>query len=173
MDKNVIQVSQDICLRTASGNDFAAVVSWFIGPNKRTSEQTSSLIRHWAGPNVSQPYSAKRLIEQINGGHYQSLVLLDGERIIGFGQIQIIKQRIHLARLTINPAYRGKRLAKRLLSELIEYAQTQVQVNEASLFVYIDNPIAVACYEGYGFLESATPKAIKPMANCRFMTLRF
>ena len=160
-------------LRAAAEQDFAVVASWFFPTKTAHYDNDNELVRHWAGPSIIYPCTELSLAEQISGGHYQSYVLVDRDSIIGFGQMQLVRQRAHLARLVIKKAYRGKRLAKRLLSELIDVAQAQIKLKEVSLFVYHDNTIAVACYEKFGFAESPTPKAIQPMERCRFMSLRY
>jgi ribosomal protein S18 acetylase RimI-like enzyme len=173
MDQNVIQVGSDIELRTAAEADFAAVCHWFFSIKLASKSQESAFIRQWAGPNITYPCSLEQLASHLRAGQYQSFILAEHAEIIGFGQIQLVKQRAHLARLVINPMYRGQGLAKRLLSELIENAQQQIKLREVSLFVYVENTTAVACYEKFGFAESATPTGINTVVGCRFMTLRY
>jgi len=172
MDKNDIQVSSGIQLRTAAEVDFAVVSAWFSPMASAFPASASLLIRQWAGPNITCPRSIEQLASYVMASQYQSFVLADHANIIGFGQLQLIKQRAHLARLAINPNYRGQGLAKRLLSELIENAQQKIDLKEVSLFVYIKNTTAIACYEKFGFAESATPAGISAVVGCRFMTLR-
>lgn len=172
MDKNDIQVGSDLELKTAAKDDFAAVANWFVGIKSVSASQVSKFVRQWAGPNIASPCSANQLALHISAGQYQSFVLNQHTNIIGFGQIQLIKRRAHLARLAINPNFRGRGLARRLLSELIENAQQQIDLKEVSLFVYSENTIAIACYEKFGFAESATPTGINAVVGCRFMTLR-
>lgn len=189
MDKNVIQVTSKLTLTTAAISDFAAVASWFVPvisvlTKSQHSNKTNiqKQLRQWAGPKIDYPCSTEQLALQLNAAHYKSYVLVantdtdtkndTNTSTIGFGQIQLVKQRVHLARLAINPAKRGQGLGKRLISELIAQAQTQVKVKEASLFVDHENTAAIACYERYGFVQSATPEGINPLAECRFMTLR-
>jgi ribosomal protein S18 acetylase RimI-like enzyme len=170
MDKNAIQVNSDIKLKAAANGDFAAVASWF---EPVTKAQKTGLVRQWAGPNTPNPLTVPLLANYIASGNYHSYVLIAQSNIVGFGQFQLVKERVHLARLIIKQEYRGQGLAKRLLSELIELAQAHIKVREVSLFVYADNIKAIKCYETYGFAESATPKGIQPLAGCRFMSLRY
>ena len=173
MDKNLIQVSSELELRTAAIEELAAVSAWFVPRKLASSAQERELIRQWAGPKIIYPCSAEQLAFHVMNGNYQSFTLSDNDKIVGFGQIQLVKQRAHLARLVINPKYRGLGLAKRLLSELIENAQQQIKVKEVSLFVYLENITAIACYTKFGFAESATPPGINALDGCRFMTLRY
>jgi ribosomal protein S18 acetylase RimI-like enzyme len=173
MDKNLIQVSSDLELRAAAIEDLAAVSAWFVPRKLASSVEERYLIRQWAGPKISYPCSAEQLAFHVMNGNYQSFTLAENNNIVGFGQIQLVKQRAHLARLVINPKCRGLGLAKRLLSELIENAQQQIQVKEVSLFVYLENTTAIACYTKFGFAESATPPGINALDGCRFMTLRY
>jgi ribosomal protein S18 acetylase RimI-like enzyme len=172
MDKNDIQVGSDLELKTAAKDDFVAVADWFVGIRLVSASQVSKFVRQWAGPNIVYPCTANQLALHIRTGQYHSFVLNQHTNIIGFGQIQLIKGRAHLARLAINPNFRGRGLARRLLSELIENAQQQIDLKEVSLFVYSENTIAIACYEKFGFAESATPMGNNAVAGCRFMTLR-
>jgi ribosomal protein S18 acetylase RimI-like enzyme len=182
MDKNLIQINAEIELKEAASEDLAAVCSWFL-PAKRLStntlstdyystEKTQSLLRHWAGSAAHYPCTLEQLASLIAAGRYQSHVLHDKQNILGFGQIQLANKRAHLARLAINPDYRGRGLVNRLLTELIECARSQEAINIVSLFVNLENTKALAAYEIYGFSESATPNGIKPVPGCRFMTLR-
>jgi len=173
MDQNVIQVGSDLELRTAAEADFAAVCRWFFSVKLATTSQVNPSIRQWAGPNIAYPCSVKQLASHLIAGQYQSFILAEHANIIGFGQIQLVKQRAHLARLAINPAYRGQGLAKRLLAGLIENAQQQIELKEVSLFVYMENTTAIACYEKFGFAQSTTPTGINTVVGCRFMTLRY
>lgn len=173
MDKNLIQVGSELKLRAAVIDDLAAVSAWFVPTKVATSAQEQALIRQWAGPKVTYPCSAEQLALHVMNGNYHSFTLSENNNIVGFGQIQLVKQRAHLARLVINPKYRGLGLAKRLLSGLIENAQQQIQVKEVSLFVYLENTTAIACYTKFGFAESVTPPGINALDGCRFMTLRY
>nr|WP_297347164.1 GNAT family N-acetyltransferase [uncultured Glaciecola sp.] len=173
MDQNVIQVGSDLELRIAAEADFAAVYHWFFSVKEASTSQKKSFIRQWAGPNITYPCSVEQLTSHLIAGQYQSFILAEHTNIIGFGQIQLVKQRAHFARLAINPIYRGQGLAKRLLAELIGNAQQQIALKEVSLFVYMENTTAIACYEKFGFVESATPTGINTVVGCRFMTLRY
>lgn len=173
MDQNLIQVGSELELRTAVKEDFTAVSAWFVPSKLANSVQERELIRQWAGPKIIYPCSAQQLACQVMEGNYQSFTLADNSDIVGFGQIQLVKQRAHLARLVINPNYRGLGMAKRLLSECIATAQQQIQVKEVSLFVYLENTTAISCYTKFGFAESATPPGINALDGCRFMTLRY
>lgn len=168
MDQNLIQVGSELKLKAAASSDFAAVASWF---EPISSAEATKLIRQWAGPNAPYPCSAKVLAEYISSGNYHSYILCDKSNILGFGQFQLIKHRVHLARLIIRSEFRGQGLAKCLLSELIEAAQGHAEVTVVSLFVYIENTNAIQCYETYGFAESPTPAGVNLLADCRFMTL--
>lgn len=173
MDQNLIQVGSELELRKAAKDDLAAVSAWFVPRKHANSAQERELIRQWAGPKITYPCSVEQLAFHVINGNYQSFTLAENNIIVGFGQIQLVKQRAHLARLVINPKYRGLGLAKRLVTELIENAKQQIQVKEVSLFVYIENTTAIACYTKFGFAESATPPGIKALDGCRFMTLRY
>ncbi|MFT5543039.1 MAG: ribosomal protein S18 acetylase RimI-like enzyme [Glaciecola sp.] len=185
MDQNIIQVRSKIELATAADADFAVVASWFI--KKRESslkapegsiEVCERDVKQWAGPNVNYPCSVDGLATTIKKGLYESFVLKQDKVIVGFGQLQLLKYRGHLARLVINPEYRGKSISKRLISELIKQAHKQVTLQEnklkqVSLFVNIENYVAIACYQQFGFADSVTPAVITKPADCRYMTLRF
>ncbi|WP_412972364.1 GNAT family N-acetyltransferase [Glaciecola sp. MF2-115] len=170
MDQNLIQVGSELTLKAAASSDFAAVASWF---EPISSTAATHLIRQWAGPNVPKPCSAELLADYISSGNYHSYILQDESNILGFGQFQLVKHRVHLARLVIRSEFRGLGVAKRLLTELIEAAQTYTEVKEVSLFVYMENTKAIQCYETYGFAESPTPAGVNLLADCRFMTLRY
>jgi ribosomal protein S18 acetylase RimI-like enzyme len=177
------------------------VASWFINHKKTASnsgckkrEKASKIyesplisdavaIRQWAGPSVTFPCSIDSLGLFIKKGFSTSFVLKYNEVILGFGQLQLLKHKAHLARLVINPEYRGRGLGKHLLSELIQQADKQVRfekisskhasLKQVSLFVNIENFVAIACYQKFGFAESVMPAGISAPADCRYMTLHF
>ena len=171
MDKNDIQVGSNLELKTAAKDDFTVVADWFVSMKSVSASKVRAFVQQWAGPNIAYPCSTSQLARHVRAGRNQSFILAEQANIIGFGQIQLVKRRAHLARLAINPNFRGRGLARRLLSELIQNAQQQIDLKEVSLFVYSENTIAIACYEKFGFTESATPTGINAVVGCRFMTL--
>jgi len=147
-------------LREALSKDLLTMTSWF------DSEQA---LHQWAGPNFRFPYSDASFLEDLNLDQLTSYGLYNEDNtLLGFGQCYERLGRNHLARLVINPAYRGQGLSLELIPRLIEEANKQFPRLETSLFVLKQNAVAISCYKKLGFEFFEYPED-NPLPGCFYM----
>lgn len=87
--------------------------------------------------------------------HY--VIARDGDRIVGFAGLIVIVDDAHVATVTVDPAHRGRRIAVRLLLELIDAARAR-EIEQMTLEVRVSNEPALALYRRFGF----APAGIRP-----------
>ncbi|MDH3940764.1 MAG: GNAT family N-acetyltransferase, partial [Xanthomonadales bacterium] len=115
------------------------IMGWF--PDKES-------VFLWGSPYTRYPLTEETFFEDIYWSRINSVVALkeDG-KILGFGQFYLKLGRCHLARLVINPEYRGHGLGKAFISALMNYGGDQLGTREFSLYVMTINKPAVAVYK--------------------------
>jgi ribosomal protein S18 acetylase RimI-like enzyme len=117
--------------------------------------QSPSQLHDWAGPGIDFPLTEDdfSLIGQRPSFSLDSQT----QPLLGFGQYYLRLERQHLARLVINPEFRGQGLGRVLVTALLEHAQQRESAREASLFVEPSNRVAIALYSSLGFIPQAYP----------------
>lgn len=164
MDQNTLQVNHPLKFEAAVERDFAALASWF---------DNAHALKEWGGPALSLTRSPDDLMAQLHQSpDYSSYAIHQGNETIAFGQLLLLKERAHLARLCVHPARRGEKLGLRLVNELIQQAAKTINLKSASLFVYESNYVAIACYQKLGFVETVTPTGISKPERCKYMMKR-
>ena len=134
--------------RSAGPTDLSCLISWIADAN-------DCLI--WAGPAVTFPVFLQALMVQIEYTPENSFCLVDGERMVAFGQlIKRTEYHFHLARLIVAPEIRGNGYGRKLCRYLIERA-VQLNCQLLTLNVYQDNLTALGLYRKIGF--EVTPAA--------------
>ena len=109
--------------------------------------------RLWAGPEVRFPLLTDRLKADIGFDHYATYVFRDDQdEMVGFGQILLRNNRLHLARILVSPSQRGKGYGKNLCEHLMEEGQKKYGKKDFSLNVYKFNTIAHNLYINLGFI---------------------
>ncbi len=112
----------------------------------------------WGGPHMRYPFINKSFEEDIRWQELATYSLTNENHfLIGFGQLYEKLDRLHLARLIINPTQRGRSYGKVLISKLLAAGLKNFSVSSASLFVYRHNRIALHCYRKMGFTEHPYP----------------
>ncbi|RYZ95845.1 MAG: GNAT family N-acetyltransferase [Sphingobacteriaceae bacterium] len=61
-----------------------------------------------------------------------------------------------LFRMYVSPQYRGKGIAKKLITEVIERARSLGDIEQVNLTVIATNPTAIKLYEQFGFTTFST-----------------
>jgi ribosomal protein S18 acetylase RimI-like enzyme len=148
-------------LREVSEADVGTLMQWF--PNDED-------IKIWGGPSFRSPFTRDTFFEDIHWGQIASFGLFDSNHTLtGFGQLYDREQRIHLARLVVDPARRGAGLGRRLTAMLMEAGCERYSYEQFSLFVYRDNEPAYQCYRSLGFEVTDYPRDM-PLADvCDFL----
>ena len=139
-----MSIQPDIVLRRATPADAAVALSW--SPDLEN-------LKRWAGPSARWPESPEAFWTDITRGDFVTFALVsaaDGQ--VGFGQLKLREPDFaHLARIVVDPRQRGKGYGRILCSALMREAPGLFAINGYSLFVYRDNPVAIALYESLGF----------------------
>lgn len=135
-------------LRAAVQDDADVVAGWF------PTHESAVL---WAGPDVPAKLVAAWLAnEYADPSRHHYVLVNESGAICGCCAIrsQSDPPRMHVARLAIAPAMRGRGLGRNLLDLVIATARSTGAL-KLTLFVYEDNADARRLYERYGFLIAA------------------
>ncbi len=133
-------------IRPATLADVATALSW---------SPTHEALRRWAGSTVRWPATVETLWADINNADATTFALESPERgMVGFGQVRYREQTFgHLARVIISPHHRGLGLGRALCLALMREAPRLHAISAYSLYVFTDNPNAMALYRTLGFQE--------------------
>ncbi len=148
-------------------SDFKALLTWF-------NSKYDFLL--WAGPSLLYDQSHEDIINQLRSPNYNSLILKSTmesncQHPCAFGQFQLVRTQLHLARLAVNPEYRNKGLLKVLIRSLYLEAKQMNKIEEITLFVFRSNTIAFKAYQGLGFKRRSAPKSFVLPEDCEFLVL--
>lgn len=138
----------------------ATLMTWF---------PTMEALTLWSGPNFRIPFTTDSFVEDLKLDSIASYSLIQDKKFIGFGQYYERLGHIHLARLIINPQFRGRGHINALVNGLIALGKDKLALDKASLFVMTDNPPAVSAYQKLGFAHTVYPESM-PMVNIHYMT---
>ncbi|MEK7583522.1 MAG: GNAT family N-acetyltransferase [Patescibacteria group bacterium] len=100
-----------------------------------------------------------RLLDMVKNERTTTLVIKDGQKIIGMGMVVIYdvptEKRAWLEEIMVDEAYRGQGLGERLSKELIEIARHQ-RVNRVYLSSGLHREAANKLYQKLGFEKKET-----------------
>ena len=124
--------------------DLKTIISWVLNEKE---------CKMWAGPRIRFPLRIEELSKDIGFSNDNSYCYKNDESIFAFGQL-LTKENgwLHLARIIVDPAKRGKGYGKLLCVELIQIA-IQKGYQKISLNVYRNNVSALKLYTNLGFRE--------------------
>ncbi|MEP4101154.1 GNAT family N-acetyltransferase [Paraglaciecola sp.] len=138
------------------------LMSWFKNEDE---------LKTWAGPNFSYPLNLVNFKRDLNINTLKSFALISKEEeLLAFGQYYLKLRKCHLARLVVNPKFRGKGIAAHLIKQLITLGKTDLNTESCSLFVFSDNTNAINAYTKLGFSIAEYPEKA-PMDDCLYMVL--
>lgn len=150
-------------LRAATPADLETVTSWIATPLD---------CERWAGAGVPFPIDLRTLPAAIGFDAAGSFALVDGERIVAFGQVlRKDAGRAHLARIIVDPAARGCGHGEALVRALVMRARNE-PCQRVSLNVHAGNAPAVSLYLKMGFADAARPADEAGWPDTRYMELR-
>ena len=155
---------QDSTLRAAVEADVEDLMRWFRNFND---------VNIWGGPAFRYPFTRETFFEDLQWHRMASFGLFDAsDKLAGFGQLYDRDQRIHLARLVVDPAPRGRGLGRRLIELLMAAGRERYPHDEFSLFVYRANESAYRCYRSLGFTIADYPPDMPHADVCDYLTRR-
>jgi len=140
----------NLFLRPARASDYPVIGSWI--------SDAESCAR-WAGPQLAYPFDSTALPVLLDKPGAHALVLIDvsvvsgdADAPLGFAQYwQRDETRVHLGRIIVSPAARGKGYGKILCESLLSTALEHSRLPIVSLRVYRDNLAALSLYRQMGF----------------------
>lgn len=137
------------------------IMGWF--PDKQS-------VILWGSPYTRYPLTEETFFEDIYWSRINSVVALtDNGQLLGFGQFYLKLGRCHLARLVINPEFRGQGLGATFIAALMSYGAERLDTHEFSLYVMTVNKPAIAVYKKLGFNLADYPHGDPKLENCVFM----
>lgn len=109
-------------------------------------------VRLWAGSAGACPVDASVFRRWHAEPDVRPYVLRVGEVTVGYGELWIdeAEREVELARIIVNPDYRGRGVGKRLVGLLLQRASLS-SLPDAFVRVVPENGAAIACYRGGGF----------------------
>jgi ribosomal-protein-alanine N-acetyltransferase len=135
--------------RSAKQDDLSVIISWI---------PDAAACKRWAGPAVNFPLTPASLSREITFSANNSYCLVEKGNLVGFGQlIRKSKQRLHAARIIVDPPARGRGFGRTLCQSLIKRA-AELKYPRISLNVYKDIPTAILLYQSLGFREKKKSK---------------
>ncbi len=146
-------------LRRATPADAAVALAWTPGDDD---------LRRWAGPSTRCPATPESLWADINNADATPFALESPEHgLVGFGQVRFREQTYgHLARIIVSPHHRGLGLGRLLCTTLMREAlKLHPAITGYSLYVFPDNPNAIALYRSLGFVD----RGMHPTYYCMLM----
>jgi ribosomal protein S18 acetylase RimI-like enzyme len=130
-------------MEEAKQADLKEIIGWV---------KTAAEARQWGGPRVRFPMSVDTLAEDIEFDQSHSFVIRQKGNFAAFGQIVTTSPGpAHLARIIVNPPYRGMGIGRMLLEGLVRYCD-DAGYGKITLNVYTDNEAAVRLYRACGFV---------------------
>ncbi len=144
--------------------DAKAIMDWF--PDKE------SVVR-WGSPYMSYPLKDETFFGDIYWSQITSRVArTEDGGLLAFGQYYRKLGRCHLARLVVNPEFRGRGLGERFVAALMQHAGHMLGTEEFSLYVMTANRPAYNCYKRLGFELARPPEDDAKLEDVVFMIAR-
>ncbi len=125
----------------------------------------------WAGWRVAFPIDFRSLPAAIGFAEANAFSLTIEEELIAFGQlITKSSKRGHLARLIVNPSWRGKGYGEMLVRALLDEAR-RASFERVSLNVDVENVTAASLYAKLGFRDWKRPSDEPESSGSRYMEI--
>ena len=140
------------------------IMDWF--SDKRS-------VLQWGSPFMKYPLEQEVFLQDIHWGEMPTRVAFsENGKLLAFGQYYTKLGRCHLARLVINPEYRGRGLGEKFVSALMDHGAEQLGTDEFSLYVMTANRPAYNCYKNLGFELARQPEDDARLEDVVFMVAR-
>lgn len=136
----------NLTFRPAEISDLSTVLSW-------VPDAEACII--WAGPKIRYPAVAESAWLDIEASRENTFSLVKtGGDLVGFGQAMLRECCVvHLARIIVDPALRGRGYGRLLCLRLMEVAEKRIPVRRFTLNVYKTNKAAISLYRSLGFAK--------------------
>jgi tRNA threonylcarbamoyladenosine biosynthesis protein TsaB len=99
------------------------------------------------------PWSKESFIEEIKAKDRTRYVVAElGDAVVGYGGMWLIVDEAHITNIAVHPDYRGKKIGKRIVEEMIAVANSE-GISSLTLEVRVANIPAIKLYKGLDFQE--------------------
>jgi ribosomal protein S18 acetylase RimI-like enzyme len=155
------ETGRDMQIEQARIEDAREIMRWF--PDKE------SVVR-WGSPYMSYPLKDDTFFGDIYWDRITSCVArTEDGHLLAFGQYYRKLGRCHLARLVINPEFRGQGLGEKFVGALMKQGGRMLGTDEFSLYVMTANRPAYNCYKNLGFDLAQPPEDDVRLEDVVFM----
>ncbi|MCA1032901.1 ribosomal protein S18-alanine N-acetyltransferase [Bacillus timonensis] len=108
--------------------------------------------------SFATPWSRESFYNELINNHFATyIVMVDGEKIIGYCGMWIIVDEAHITNIAVLPHYRGKKLGEALLTQAIKCAE-ELGAISITLEVRVSNIVAQSLYRKFGFKDGGIRK---------------
>lgn len=133
----------DYVLKSTQKEHFNTILTWI---------QKADQLKLWGGAALSYPPCVETTWAEIGAQADNSFVLCSSDGVVvGFAQALARTPNIHLARIIVSPAERGKGAGKILCEKLIQRIWLEYQPEQITLNVFRHNTVAINLYKSLGF----------------------
>jgi len=97
-----------------------------------------------------EPWSRKLFEQEMNNSASEFIVMLDGDKVIGYGGFWCVLDEAHITNVAVLPELRRRGLGSRVLCRLLEMAREK-GMRRATLEVRESNYAGISLYRKFGF----------------------
>lgn len=124
------------------------------------------------GRNYEFPWSQGVFEDCFQTMTYTNWVCEDGnDTIVGYAIISMVVGEAHIMNISVNPAFQGQGVGRKILNHLIDYARPRAE--QIFLEVRPSNPSAIHLYQSSGFKQIGLRKGYYPAKEGREDALVF
>jgi RimJ/RimL family protein N-acetyltransferase len=135
-------------LRAFEKEDYDLLISWI---------DSNRLNYQWGGPNFTFPLDVIQITTHCAQPEVIPFIfVVDGKRAGYVELFQVSKHHLRICRVFVSNDFRGKKVAKSMLNQLIDLAKLKYCAHKLSLAVFQSNRVALGCYESLGFLVTSS-----------------
>lgn len=104
------------------------------------------------------PWAREAFIEEIKAKDRTRYVVAElGDTVVGYGGMWLIIDEAHITNIAVHPDYRGQKIGKRIVEEMIAVASNE-GITSLTLEVRVSNAPAIKLYKDLDFKEVAIRK---------------
>ncbi|MCC3290824.1 MULTISPECIES: GNAT family N-acetyltransferase [unclassified Arthrobacter] len=134
---------EPLSLRPRTAQDLDTIISWI---------PDDAALLMFAGPRLSWPPTGAQFAEPAAVPGLTSWVMCAGRTPpLGHAELTVRNGHAHIARVIVNPLFRGQGLSKRLMRMVVGRARAQ-GARSAGLRVIKGNTVALRAYQQLGFV---------------------
>lgn len=130
-------------LRAFRKEDYDTLICWI---------DSDKLNYQWGGPNFDFPLDHDQISKHCSKAEVLPFIFVSDGKSAGYVELfKVSESHFRICRVFVSNSFRGQRVAKVMLRQLIELAKTEHNAHLLSLAVFERNIVAKNCYESLGF----------------------